>query len=162
MKKKKLLYYINNNESIRSISSKENISPSTVRYYLSKFNLKTKNIIKNPKCKFCGETNHDLFMKNGKYTSKSLCKKCHSKNTVLRFRKNKERMVAYKGGKCSICGYNKCLGALDFHHLDPKKKDINWIKIKTWSFEKAKKELDKCILVCSNCHREIHWIEETI
>lgn len=72
------------------------------------------------------------------------------------YRKNiKKRMVEYKGGRCQICGYNKCIEALDFHHLDPKDKDFN-ISGGTRSFEKLKPEIDKCILVCSNCHREIH------
>ena len=63
----------------------------------------------------------------------------------------------YKGGKCTLCGYNKYLGALDFHHLDPSKKDFG-ISVDgfTRSWEKIKRELDKCILICANCHREVH------
>jgi 5-methylcytosine-specific restriction endonuclease McrA len=57
--------------------------------------------------------------------------------------------------KCGICSYNKYQGALELHHLDPKEKDFS-ISGKTLSFEKMKKEVDKCILVCSNCHSEIH------
>ena len=72
-------------------------------------------------------------------------------------KRNKERLVEYKGGKCYICNYDKCISALDFHHLDPKEKDFNiGDSGKTLSFEKSKNEVDKCILVCSNCHREIH------
>lgn len=67
----------------------------------------------------------------------------------------KTEAVVYKGGKCSICGYNKCQKALDFHHLNPLEKDFN-ISGGTRSFESIKKELDKCVLVCSNCHTEIH------
>lgn len=71
----------------------------------------------------------------------------------------KEKLVAYKGGKCEICGYDKCIIALDFHHLDPNEKDFNIGGGAAISFEKCKKEVDKCILVCSNCHREIHYEE---
>lgn len=65
--------------------------------------------------------------------------------------------IAYKGGKCQICGYDKCVGALEFHHLDPTQKDFG-ISAKgyTRSWDKNKQELNKCILVCANCHREIH------
>lgn len=65
--------------------------------------------------------------------------------------------VEYKGDKCSVCGYDRCADALEFHHLDPSKKDFG-ISSKgyTRSWDKVKEELDKCILVCSNCHREIH------
>ncbi len=70
--------------------------------------------------------------------------------------KSKNRAVEYKGGKCSCCGYDKCLAALEFHHVDPKTKSGNstfWLK---WPWHKARSELDACVLVCSNCHREIH------
>lgn len=77
---------------------------------------------------------------------------------VARRRKRlRELAVEYKGGKCTFCGYNRCLNALDFHHLDAKKKEFGISKDGiTRSWEKNKKELEKCILVCSNCHREIH------
>lgn len=73
--------------------------------------------------------------------------------------KMKERLVEYKGGKCEICGYNKCISALDFHHIDPSEKDFTISNSKVLSFEKCKSEVDKCILVCANCHREIHYNE---
>lgn len=74
-------------------------------------------------------------------------------------RKMKKKAIEYKGGKCCICGYNKCAAALDFHHPDPNKKDFGIATGDYKSFEKIKGELDKTILVCSNCHREIHDIE---
>jgi|SRR3989338_5641846 len=78
---------------------------------------------------------------------------------AVRKRRNKLRTMAreYKGGKCMICGYTKYPGSLDFHHLDPKQKEFG-ISVRglTRSWEKIRKEIDKCILVCANCHREIH------
>ena len=66
-------------------------------------------------------------------------------------------MVEYKGGKCQKCGYDKYIGALEFHHLNPEEKDFNLSKLKANSFNHVViEELNKCILVCSNCHREIH------
>lgn len=54
-------------------------------------------------------------------------------------------------------GYNKCIAALEFHHLDPNEKDFGIASSgATRTFEKIKVELDKCIMVCANCHREIH------
>lgn len=74
-----------------------------------------------------------------------------------RRRKLREMARDYKGGKCALCGYNKCLGALEFHHLDPSKKDFALsVKGLTRSWKKTKAELDKCVLVCANCHREVH------
>ena len=71
----------------------------------------------------------------------------------------KEKLVEYKGGKCEICGYDKCIEALEFHHLNPEEKDFSISSYSTLSFENLKKEVDKCILVCANCHREIHHYE---
>ena len=65
--------------------------------------------------------------------------------------------VEYKGGKCVRCGYKKCVRALEFHHLDPDGKDFPVSSrgaCKSW--ERIKEELGKCILVCANCHAEIH------
>ena len=73
-----------------------------------------------------------------------------------RVRNLKLKSIKYKGGKCLKCGYNKCSRSLDFHHLDPLKKDFNISDGKTHNFEKLKPELDKCILICSNCHGELH------
>lgn len=71
--------------------------------------------------------------------------------------REKQKAVDYLGGQCKICGYKKCLAALDFHHLDPSKKE----GIKDYrSFENNKSELDKCILLCCRCHRELHWAKE--
>jgi hypothetical protein len=65
--------------------------------------------------------------------------------------------IDYKGGKCQICGYNKCLDVLEFHHLNTSEKDFGISqKGYTRSWIKVKIELDKCVMLCANCHREIH------
>lgn len=69
----------------------------------------------------------------------------------------KSKALEYKGGQCQVCGYKRYVGALEFHHLDPQKKDFGiGYKGYTRSWVTVQKELDKCILVCSNCHQEIH------
>lgn len=72
--------------------------------------------------------------------------------------REKQKAVDYRGGKCEICGYNKCLAAMDFHHKNPLEKNgYGTGALKShWTFEKNKPEIDKCILVCVRCHREIH------
>jgi len=67
-------------------------------------------------------------------------------------------MIEYKGGKCEHCGYDKCPAAFDFHHLDPSKKDFNLSTLRNYKLENIKSELDKCLLLCSNCHRELHYL----
>ena len=73
-------------------------------------------------------------------------------------RTSKDRIIQSMGGCCQICKYNKCSGALDLHHIDPTQKDINMSKIRAncASWEIIVKELRKCILLCANCHREVH------
>ena len=74
-----------------------------------------------------------------------------------RRKKLREMAVQYKGGKCQLCGYDKCVQAFDFHHLNPKKKDFGISQDgMTRAWTKTIKELDKCILLCANCHREVH------
>ncbi len=74
-----------------------------------------------------------------------------------RRRKLREMARTSKGNKCVICGYDKCQRALSFHHLDPSKKEFNLsAKGLTRSWEKIEKEIEKCVLVCANCHMEIH------
>jgi len=85
------------------------------------------------------------------------CKKCRSEAVKAARRKIKEKLVEYKGGKCEKCGYDECIGALEFHHLDTDKKEFQISNPNVKSFEKLKKEVDKCILLCSNCHRELHF-----
>lgn len=65
-------------------------------------------------------------------------------------------LIEYKGGKCERCGYNKSMRALEFHHLDPSEKDFGISKQINRNIDDLKKEVDKCILLCSNCHAEIH------
>lgn len=79
------------------------------------------------------------------------------KAVAERRRMLKKKAVEYKGGKCICCGYDKYVGALEFHHTDPDGKDFAISAngaCRAW--EKIKEEIDKCVLVCSNCHKEIH------
>lgn len=72
--------------------------------------------------------------------------------------KLKIQCISYKGGRCVCCSFNLFKSALEFHHLDTKVKEIDIAVAfaRNYSFERIKTELDKCILVCANCHRGIH------
>ena len=76
---------------------------------------------------------------------------------VKRRKKLKDMAIEYGGGSCQLCGYQKCKRALSFHHKTPSKKDFGLSsRGLTRSWEKTKAEIDKCLLVCANCHMEIH------
>jgi hypothetical protein len=72
--------------------------------------------------------------------------------------RTKKRIVEAFGGKCGICGYNKCQDAMDLHHIIPEEKDFSFGQVranpKNWFI--LVKELRKCCLLCANCHREVH------
>ena len=74
-----------------------------------------------------------------------------------RMKKLRVMAIKYKGGKCAICGYKRCSAALEFHHIKRGEKDFGLSsRGLTRSFDKIQKELDKCMMLCSNCHREVH------
>lgn len=129
----KIKIYYNEGYSCQATADKFNIGKTTVRRYVDI----------RPK-KFLSEKD----------------RKSNSVNSVQKRRKKiKQMAIDYKGGCCQIknCGYNKCNAALEFHHLDPNEKDFSLsYKGHCTAWEKVKEELDKCILVCANCHREIH------
>ena len=79
-------------------------------------------------------------------------------NQKLRGLKCKYEYIMKRGGKCECCGYDKNLSALEFHHLNPEEKEFQ-IDVRMFSnhnLEKLEVELDKCELLCSNCHKERH------
>ena len=84
------------------------------------------------------------------------CKECRKEAVLEQRRRNKIVLVEYKGGKCEICGYDKCIDVLEFHHVDPSTKSFTIGNGDIRSLSKLKEEADKCIMVCSNCHKEIH------
>jgi DNA-binding transcriptional ArsR family regulator len=169
MEKEKFIELIDNGLSINQISETLGKAPTTISYWLKKFNLKTNNLSFKDKgivdyegkrcCPKCNETKplSEFYNRRGKIGGSVYCKICTSKQSLDRQRALKQQAVDYKGGCCEKCGYSKYNGALEFHHLDPSKKDFNIGALKNYTFSsKIKEELDKCILVCANCHREIH------
>lgn len=79
--------------------------------------------------------------------------------SVKRWRHNcKERIITAMGGSCCICGYNKCPASLALHHLDPSQKDIGLgaIRANPKNWQTIVEELRKCVLICHNCHSEVH------
>lgn len=115
------------------------------------------------KCLICNKT----FITN--YNNRLYCYECspsQNENDANLYQKTKKRaikhqLILYKGGKCEKCGYNKCEGALQFHHINPQEKDftISEININKNNFqmELLYKEVDKCRLLCANCHAEEHF-----
>ena len=112
-------------------------------------------------CEICGQTFE--IMDNG--WTRKYCYECsphenenmsHAQAVTIKRRAIKKMLIGYKGGKCQHCGYDKCMRALEFHHLNPEEKDFRLSKNLSKSIASLKSEADKCILLCSNCHAEEH------
>lgn len=101
-------------------------------------------------CRFCGRI---FIYEKKKGHRRFVCNSCKAVGFAI---SKKKRAIEYKGGKCVKCGYKKYYGALEFHHADPSKKEFQIGTNLSKAWEKLKKELDKCILICSNCHKELH------
>ena len=82
---------------------------------------------------------------------------CASCTQILHRKKKKKELVNYKGGKCEICGYDRCISNLVFHHRDPEKKDFSLsAALPSRSIAALKHEVDKCAMICCRCHGEVH------
>lgn len=87
---------------------------------------------------------------------KGQCRKCASRYDVLRSMKFKMMAIEYLGGKCAKCGWNGHWAAFDFHHRDPTEKEVSWDRLRKRSWDRMRPELDKCTLLCRNCHTILH------
>lgn len=175
MEIEKLKGYLAGGMSLNAIGKKEGKSLGSIRYWMRVYNLTPnfKNFGEEPfkkkapivdgkkHCHRCDKWKDlDEFYKKGTKQGKQThhyCKPCLYAYQQERGKNRKKKVIEFMGGKCVKCGYCRNYAALEFHHLDPSKKEINisgdGIK---GSWKRLTNELRKCILVCSNCHREEH------
>lgn len=168
MERQELETYVNMGLSLAGISAKCGKSKTSIRHWLNKHQLTTNkkitqlgSIFVGKICKRCDthKPPSDFYLRRDGTNLSPYCKPCSVDQTTERQRKLKMDAVAYKGGCCNVCKYDKCINALEFHHIDPSQKDFTISQVKSYKFDdKLKKELDKCTLLCSNCHRETHFL----
>jgi transposase-like protein len=150
--------------TVREIASRLDRSPVTVRHWLRRYALRTRYAerLANPPIgplpketiRTCIHHGDGRFVLEGRGYYR--CAKCRSEQVSDWRRRVKERLVAESGGSCSLCGYDRYLGALEFHHLDPATKDFNLsLRGVTRSMERLRAEVRKCVLLCANCHAEV-------
>ena len=145
--------------SQQGIADRLVVAKSDVRYWLNCYGIGTRRkLVSNaPWCDRCNTRDAAEFQPG----RRNRCRVCHSREETERFREYKKAQQDYKGGKCQTCGHVVRV-ALMFHHVDPSDKSPNWERMKNWPFsEIVKKELDKTVLVCQNCHCEIHFGDST-
>lgn len=113
------------------------------------------------KCNICNviKSKSEFYLsrdRKGRQIVGSRCKPCRKIQETKKRYRTKQQCIDYKGGSCKKCGFDKHPSALEFHHLEPKEKDFDISRLGNRNFSQLKSELDKCLLVCSNCHRMIH------
>jgi DNA-binding CsgD family transcriptional regulator len=158
--------------TLQQIAEELGRSVSTIRHWLRKYGLRTRNrrglrtglareeielALKNGartltrECKRHGETT--FVIEN---SGRTRCRRCRMERVVEWRRRKKATLVAEAGGRCQRCGYDRCFAALEFHHLDPKTKSFALsLRGVTRSLDACRAEAEKCALLCANCHAEV-------
>jgi len=146
---------ISEGKSTREIADALDVPQTSLRRHMAKIGLKSSFNLYNFKQKHlctCGE----LDPKNFYGKSKSQCKSCHGKEVLRKYKETKEKAIAMYGGRCVNCNYNR-VPALEFHHIDGGLlKDPEFSGKFGWAWSRLLIELEKCVLVCSNCHKLLH------
>jgi hypothetical protein len=148
--------------STREIAAEVDRSQATVRHWLRRYGLRTKRRGRSSRQNLRGKyaqgrcTKHGSvrFVREGRGYYR--CTRCRADRVAERRRRIKEILVAEAGGRCRLCGYDRYLGALEFHHVDPAQKRFSLsLHGLTRGLEPARAEARKCVLLCSNCHAEV-------
>jgi DNA-binding CsgD family transcriptional regulator len=152
--------------SISQIAGELDRSRATVRHWLGRYGLRTcgrprvKDVAaarasglgrRTLICRIHGET--DFWLESRGYYR---CLRCRLEAVCRRRRKIKSQLVEEAGGRCCMCGYDRYVGALEFHHREPTAKSFGLAQAGiTRSLEVVRAEARKCVLLCSNCHAEV-------
>jgi transposase len=152
--------------SIEAIAVALDRSGATVRHWLAKYGLETQATVQRRAGRAARESGHVIVKRECRHHGLTnfwlegrgayRCVRCRQEAVTRRRRKVKEILVREAGGACLVCGYDKWLGALQFHHVDPQQKQFGLGDTGvTRALERARREASKCVLLCSNCHAEI-------
>lgn len=141
---------VNRGLSVREIADEVGKSFTSIRYWLRTHDLKTSKRVEF-KCP-CGEQDPSKFYGHKRH----ICGKCQNAYVLKKGRENRHRIIAHLGGECAGCGYKQCTAAFDVHHLDPTKKDRDFGSSRGWAWARIEEELRDCVLLCKNCHAEVH------
>lgn len=105
-------------------------------------------------CERHGMCRHKYEKQNKKGNYRWRCHRCSVERQSKCLQVRKRRLKSEFGGCCVICGYSKYQGALEFHHLDRETKEFK-ISCGSYGYQRTLNEAKKCVLLCSNCHREV-------
>ena len=149
------------NLSVAEIATEVGRSRSTVRYWLTRYGLRTTDAARakvggqrlpreQRRCAKHGLAEH-VVRRGG-----ADCLRCRAERVSEWRRRAKRKLVDEAGGSCRLCGYDRTVAALQFHHLDPSTKRFGLgSRGLARSIEALREEAAKCVLLCSNCHAEV-------
>lgn len=149
--------------SVRAIAAELDRSPTTIRHWLREYGLRTYAARNRRAVSAKGGTTVVMDCPRHGRTEFGLrpdgyrrCLRCRSDYVSARRRRVKEILVAEAGGRCALCGYDRCVAAMHFHHREPDQKLFNIAaRGLTRALDAARAEARKCVLLCSNCHAEV-------
>lgn len=168
IEREQLEEFVEGGMTIAEIAEATRRSKGTVRHWLRRYGLRTKNgrgtrfpgVTQAAKqaglatmTRTCRRHGDSEFVIEG--SGYYRCKRCRTEEIVRRRRKVKALLVAEAGGRCVLCGYARCLAALQFHHLNPAEKRLELSRGGTLSLLTLRNEVEKCVLLCANCHVEV-------
>ena len=149
--------------TVRQIAERVGTSPASAARWLKRHDLETTAAARRSgkrgaaqrrfvaRCKVHGTTTFVVRNDGG-----SACLRCRARRVIARRRRLKEILVAEAGGRCVLCGYSRCVAALEFHHVDPASKRFSLAsRGLTRALDTLREEAAKCLLLCSNCHAEV-------
>jgi len=144
----------------REIAEATGRSQSTVRYWLGRHGLKTVRARRDHELRgkystaVCRRHGEARFVLEGRGYYR--CTRCRAERVADRRRRVKAELVAEAGGRCAVCGYDRHIGALHFHHVNPNEKSFGVARGGvTLGIARLRAEARKCVLLCSNCHAEV-------
>ena len=104
-------------------------------------------------CKRHGHIFHYRFARRGRHVWR--CRRCVGEAVTRRKQKIRRILVAEAGGRCAVCGYERCIINMHFHHVDPSTKELSMTAQTGRSLDAFREEAKKCVLLCANCHGEV-------